>query len=158
MTTGKPITDVNSITRNRIDAVAAHLALTGSGGGDTSPCVASATTACFQSGRFEAKVTWTTASGPGSANVMFFGGQRASTEETAFFQFFSPTNFEMGLKILNACIPVFNNKYWIFISGLTDQGWLVRIRDTSTGQVQTYNNTLGTLSTTFRDQSSFSCN
>lgn len=126
--------------------------------GDTSPCVASSTTACFQNGRFEAKVTWTTVSDTSSANVMVFGGQRASTEETAFFQFFSPTNFEMGLKILNACIPLFNNKYWIFISGLTDQGWSVRIRDTSTGQIQTYINTLGTLSTTFRDQSSFSCN
>lgn len=132
--------------------------LSPAGGGDTSPCVSSATTACFQNGRFEAKVTWTTISGTGSANIMSFGGQRATTEETAFFQFFSPTNFEMGLKVLNACIDLFNNKYWIFISGLTDQGWAVRIRDTRTGQVQTYTNNLGTLSTTFRDQTSFNCN
>ena len=63
----------------------------------------------------------------------------------------------MSLKVLNACIDIFNYKYWVFISGLTDQGWSVQVRDTVTGQIRTYTNSLGTLSTTFRDQTSFNC-
>lgn len=127
-------------------------------GGDTSPCVQTASTACLQNGRFEVEVNWTTVDGSGAANAMAFNGQRAQTNESVFFQFFGATNFEMGLKILNACTPLFNNKFWVFISGLTDQGWSLRVRDTQTGEVKTYANNLGTLSTAFRDQTTFDCN
>ena len=40
MGTGKPITDVHGITRNRIDAVQAYQSLTGGGAG---PCIDSPT-------------------------------------------------------------------------------------------------------------------
>jgi hypothetical protein len=128
--TGKPITDVNSITRNRIDAVAAFQFLGGSG--NSSPCVLDANTACLQSSRFEVRVGWATSSAAGSGQVMSFGGQRTENNDSVFFTFFSATNFEMGVKVLNACIPVLGNKYWVFVSGLTDQGWTVTIRDTVT--------------------------
>jgi len=88
---------------------------------------------------------------------MSFGGQRAEGLESAFYFFQSPTNFEMGVKVLNACIPAFGDKFWVFISGLTDQGWQVTIRDTQTGAIKTYSNARGHLSTTFSDTAAFTC-
>ncbi|HEX5760412.1 MAG TPA: S8 family serine peptidase [Thermoanaerobaculia bacterium] len=147
MTTGRPLTDVNGITRNRIDAVAALQAL--GGGANTDPCVRDGETACLVSSRFEVEVDWQSSSASGDAQVMSFNGQRAENNDSAFFWFFSATNFEMGLKILDAC--VFNGKFWVFISGLTDRGWTVRIRDTQTGATKTYSNPVGRLTPTTAD-------
>jgi hypothetical protein len=119
-------------------------------------CVEAADTACLQSGRFEVKVDWETSTNTGSGQVISFGGQRAENNESAFWWFFSPTNFEMGVKVLNACVPPFNS-WWVFTSGLTDQGWTVHVRDTTTGATQTYSNALGHLSSTFADTSAFTC-
>ena len=155
MTTGRPLTDVNGITRNRIDAVAALQAL--GGGGSNGPCVRDADTACLQSDRFEVNITWTNNQGSGTAQVMSFGGQRTENNEAAFYYFQSPTNFEMGVKVLNACVPFLGNKFWVFVSGLTDQGWIVNVRDTQTGATKTYSNPVGKLSTTFADTAAFNC-
>jgi hypothetical protein len=122
---------------------------------DTAPCLAGASTACLQGGRFEAKVEWQTASTSGVAQVMSFGGQRAENGDSSFFWFFTSTNFEMGLKILNAC--GLNNKFWVFISGLTDQGWTVSLRDTATGATKTYSNAVGHLTSTTADTAALSC-
>jgi hypothetical protein len=121
------------------------------------PCVPNAETACLQGGRFEVKIGWSNSSGSGTGSVMSFGGQRAENNDSAFYSFQSPTNFEMGVKMLNACIPLFGNKFWVFVSGLTDQGWQVTVRDTQTGATKTYSNTQGNLSETFADTSAFDC-
>ena len=118
-------------------------------------CSPEAGTACLQSGRFEVKVDWQTASAGGAGQVMSFGGQRAGNDESVFWWFFSPTNFELGVKTLNAC--GFNGKFWVFLSGLTDQGWTVHVRDTTTGATKTYSNALGHLSQTSADVSAFDC-
>lgn len=120
------------------------------------PCVEAADTACLQSGRFEVKVDWDSSTSTGSGQVMSFGGQRAENNESAFWWFFSPTNFEMGVKVLNACVAPFNS-WWVYTSGLTDQGWTVHVRDTTTGATQEYSNALGHLSSTFADTSAFTC-
>lgn len=153
MTTGKPLTGANGVTRGRIDAVAALQAL---GGGGTGACVRDADTACLVGNRFEVEVDWQTAAASGAAQVMTFTGQRAENDDSAFFWFFSPTNFEMGLKILNACAPPFNS-FWVFISGLTDQGWTVHIRDTQTGATKTYANAVGVLTPTTADTAALAC-
>ena len=121
----------------------------------TGACTSDATTACLQSGRFEVKVDWQSATATGAGQVMSFGGQQARSDESVFWWFFSPTNFEMGVKALNACAV--NGKFWVFLSGLTDQGWTVHLRDTQTGAFQTYANTLGQLSRTVADTAAFSC-
>jgi len=120
-----------------------------------SACVRDADTACLLSGRFEVGVVFD-AGTTGTAQVMSFGGQRAENDESVFFTFFSGTNFEMGVKALRAC-GVLNDKHWVFVSGLTDQGWTVTVRDSLTGAVKTYSNAAGHLSTTFADTSAFSC-
>jgi hypothetical protein len=112
-------------------------------------CVPDADTACLAGGRFDVGVTFQSATQSGNAQVMTFGGQRAENNESVFFTFFSGTNFEMGLKVLDAC--GINGKFWVFVSGLTDQGWVVTIRDTQTGAVKTYSNQIGQLSATFAD-------
>jgi len=122
----------------------------------TTGCVRDASTACLQSGRFEVKVDWQTATSQGAAQVMNFGGQRTENEESAFWWFFGANNFEMGVKVLNAC-NASAPRYWVFVSGLTNQGWTVHIRDWQTGAVKTYSNPLNKLSTTFSDTSAFSC-
>jgi hypothetical protein len=123
----------------------------------TAACVRDAGTACLQGERFEVDAAWQNAAGSGVASIMSFGGQRTENAEAAFYSFQSPANFEMGVKVLNACIPAFGNKYWVFISGLTDQGWTVTVRDTRTGAVKTYSNPIGHLSTTFADTAAFDC-
>ena len=123
----------------------------------TTGCVRDATTACLQSGRFEVKVDWQTATAQGAAQVMSFGGQRTENDESVFWWFFGATNFEMGVKVLNACSSNPNSKYWVFVSGLTNQGWTVHIRDCRRGPSKTYSNPLDKLSTTVSDTSAFSC-
>jgi hypothetical protein len=120
-------------------------------------CVPNAETACLQGGRFEVKVNWNNNSGAGTAKVMSFGGQRTENDDSVFYYFQSPTNFEMSVKMLNACIPLFGNKFWVFVSGLTNQGWQVNVRDTQTGATKTYSNTQGNLSETFADTTAFDC-
>lgn len=136
-----------------IDAVKA---VDAAGGGSTL-CVRDADTACLIGGRFEVEVDWQTGTGTGKAQVMDFGGQRTENDQSVFWWFFGPTNFEMGVKVLQACVPSLGNKYWVFVSGLTDQGWTVRVRDSQTGATKTYMNAPGHLSTTFADTGAFNC-
>jgi subtilisin family serine protease len=150
---GVPLTDVNFITRNRIDAVDAY-AILSSLGGDT--CTPSDEIACLIGGRFEVSIGWVTNSDSGPGRVMSFNGARASSDQSAFFWFFNAENFEMGVKMVDACS--FNGQYWVFVSGLTNQGFEVTVRDTVTGTIKRYINPLGKFPTTVGDTSAFSCN
>ncbi len=105
-------------------------------------CADDADTACHLGGRFAVEVDWTTVSDSGSAEVMSFGGQRAASDQSSFWWFFDPANFEMGVKMVDACVPPFN-AYWVFVSGLTNQGFTVNITDTTTGLSKPYSNPLG---------------
>jgi hypothetical protein len=147
---GPPGVD-NAFGAGRADALAAADALVTTVG----PCVEDAQTTCLVNGRFEVKLNWQTASGTGPGQVMSFGGQRAESDESAFFWFFSPSNFELGLKILDACAV--NQKFWVFISGLTNQGWTAHLRDSQTGVTRTYSNALNNLTKTTADTAALSC-
>lgn len=105
-------------------------------------CVADGDTACHLADRFRVEVTWTTVEGTGSAQVMSFGGQRASSDQSSFWYFFNPENFEMGVKMVDACVEPFN-AYWVFVSGLTNQAYDVTVTDTVTDTVRHYTNPLG---------------
>jgi hypothetical protein len=118
-------------------------------------CTPDATTACLGGGRFQVTVDWQTSTASGAGRVMSFGGQRAENDDSVFYWFFSSTNFEMGLKVLDGCAV--NGKFWVFVSGLTNQGWTVHVHDTATGATKTYSNALGHLTTTTADTSALSC-
>ncbi|MCZ7652162.1 MAG: trypsin-like peptidase domain-containing protein [Thermoanaerobaculia bacterium] len=123
----------------------------------TGPCVRDATTACLLGGRFEVKVGWQTGVDAGTASVMSFGGQRAESDESVFWFFFDAANFEMGVKVLDACIPALGNRFWVFVSGLTNQGFTVTVRDTETGALRVYANPLGLYPQTVGDTDAFPC-
>ncbi len=118
-------------------------------------CTRNAETACLLSNRFEVKVTWRTSQSSGNAKVMSFGGQRAESDQSAFYYFYDAANFEMGVKVLNGC--GINNRFWIFVSGLTNQEFKVTVRDTKTGAVKTYSNPMGKYPTTIGDTSALPC-
>ncbi len=105
-------------------------------------CADDADSACHLGGRFQVEVTWTTIEGSGAAQVMSFGGQRAASDQSSFWYFFDPANFEMGVKMVDACVPPFN-AYWVFVSGLTNQAYDVAITDTTTDITRHYTNPLG---------------
>jgi len=72
---------------------------------------------------------------------MSFSGQRASSDQSSFWWFFDPANFEMGVKMVDACS--LSDTFWVFVSGLTNQAYTVTITDTFTGRTRTYSNPLG---------------
>ncbi|MGE0641386.1 MAG: trypsin-like peptidase domain-containing protein [Thermoanaerobaculia bacterium] len=120
-------------------------------------CVADADTACLLGGRFKVEVTWQTLSGSGAAQVMYFNAERAETDQSAFFWFFNPTNFEMGVKMVDACVAPYN-RFWVFYSGLTSQGFQVRVTRMADGLVKTFApNPIDNLPTTVGDTDAFTC-
>jgi hypothetical protein len=66
-------------------------------------------------------------------------GQAVSeTSDTGMFWFFSENNLEVIVKVVNGC--VFNQRYWVFLSGLTNVAVTVRVTDTQTGILHSYTN------------------
>jgi hypothetical protein len=119
-------------------------------------CVETATSACLLSGRFQVSAAYdNTTTGIGSGSVLSFGGTRAESDESVFFYFTDPSNFEMGAKILDACS--INNSFWFFFGGLTNQGFGVDVLDTQTGNHHYYLSNDGTTAVTITDTASLPC-
>ena len=87
---------------------------------------------------------------------MSFNGERASSDQSSFWFFFDNANFEMGVKMVDACVPPFD-RFWIFVSGLTNQGYTVTVRDTVGGGVKSYSNQLGDYPQTIGDTDALPC-
>ncbi|MEO8277485.1 MAG: trypsin-like peptidase domain-containing protein [Thermoanaerobaculia bacterium] len=120
-------------------------------------CVRDATTACLLNGKFKVQVTYQTATASGPAQIMSFGGQRAENVESAFFWFFNATNFEMGVKMVDACVEPFNRS-WVFFSGLTSQGFQVTVTRMSDLVQKVYPaNPVNHIPTTTADTDAFTC-
>ncbi|HEV8239778.1 MAG TPA: hypothetical protein VGS57_10445 [Thermoanaerobaculia bacterium] len=94
-----------------------HLAAYDGTFGTVGSCARDSRHACLLNGRFDVSVAFVSNSGSGNAQLMSFNSQRAETDESAFFWFFNPANFEMGIKMVDACVPLFGNKFWVFASG-----------------------------------------
>ena len=71
-------------------------------------------------------MTWSRDGGAASGEVMSFGPSRAASDQSVFWFFFDPANFEMGVKMVDACVEPFNS-FWVFVSGLTNQAYDVAI-------------------------------
>lgn len=71
------------------------------------------------------------------------------------FCFFSQSNPEMMVKVLNACS--LNNRFWVFFTAGTNIGFTVSIRDTTTGQVKTYLNPDNKAAVPVQDTDAFVC-
>ncbi len=100
------------------------------------PCVADARTLCLSDGRFQVRAAYDTDSASGDGKAV------AVTSDTGYFWFFSPSNVEMVVKVLNGC--GLNQNYWVFAGGLTNVGVTLTVTDTQTGVTRSYRNPRGT--------------
>jgi concanavalin A-like lectin/glucanase superfamily protein len=101
-------------------------------------CTTSPSTLCVGTGgRFSIQTSWKTVSSSGNGTTASF-----TTSESGLFTFFSPTNVEMVVKVLNACGV--NNRFWVFAGGLTDQHVEMEVTDITHGVTKRYFNYLGT--------------
>ena len=122
-------------------------------GGDTTPCVAGPHTLCLgDGGRFKVEVTWSSqSSGSGSANAVPLAG----APQSGLFYFIDPTNIEMLVKVLNACIPALGNHYWVFYAATTNVQFSLTVTDTQTGQSKNYTNALNHAASPVQDTNAF---
>jgi hypothetical protein len=112
--------------------------------------VASPTTLCLNGGRFSVTATYRTIDGR-TGN----GTGVALTSDSGYFWFFSASNIEVVLKVLNACTQV-PPRYWVFAAGLTNVEVTMTVTDTLTGvQVPPYVNPLGTPFQPIQDTDAF---
>lgn len=124
----------------------------GAGGGDTSSCYESATTACLLNRRFELTVNWRTQdgnSGPG------FRKPIAGSDNSMLFWFFDEGNIELLAKVLDGC--GFNDYFWVFSAATTNVEYTFTVRDTSSGRSVQYFNRQGDPAPAVTDTSAFPC-
>ncbi len=112
------------------------------------PCVEGAQTLCLNHDRFSVKVRWKTPDGESGPGVVI-----PFTHESGVVWFFSATNLELMIKVLDACGPF--ERYWVFIGGITNVEFLVTVVDTQTGKVRVYLNEQGHSANAVTDTSAF---
>jgi hypothetical protein len=118
------------------------------GNGGSQPCVASSTALCLRGGRFQVSARYRTPQGSeGAAQVVQLTG------DTGYFWFFSDTNVEVVLKVLDGC-PV-NGHHWVFAGGLTDVEVRITVTDSESGAVRQYSSPLNTPFRPLQDTSAF---
>ena len=112
-------------------------------------CRPSAGATCLQDSRYEVTVDWWTADGQsGEAQVADVG-----TADSGLFWFFSSTNWELLVKVLDACAV--NDHHWVFGAATTDLGYRVTVTDTETGSVREYRNEAGEAAQAIADVTAF---
>jgi hypothetical protein len=105
---------------------------------------------CLQGGRYAVTAEW-----EAHDHSTGFGQPVQLTADTGAFWFFGANNYEVVLKVLDACIK--NGRFWVYGGGLTDVGVVLRVHDNVTGVEHLYTNELGTAFEPIRDTSTFPC-
>ncbi len=100
------------------------------------PCAPGTTTLCLSGGRFEVQVSWKDfqdRTGSGQAVAL--------TPDTGYFWFFSASNVELIVKVLDA--RALNGHFWVFYGALSNVEYELTVRDTQTSDIQIYANPAG---------------
>ena len=113
-------------------------------------CAANATTLCLNNNRFKVQATFATAAGQ-TGNGMAV----PETTDTGLFWFFSASNIEVIIKVVNACSFAGGPRYWVFAGGLTNVQVVLTVTDTETGITRTYTNLQGTAFAPIQDTNAF---
>ncbi|MCP3959475.1 MAG: hypothetical protein GY719_16620 [bacterium] len=117
---------------------------------NTEPCVPGPNTLCLNDGRFKVEVDWRDfvgQDGPGTDLEL-------PSPDSGLLWFFSPNNWEMLVKVLDAC--TFNPpRFWVFAAATTDVEYELRVTDSVTGFSKTYTNPLGVASPAVTDSDAF---
>ena len=96
---------------------------------------------CLNDGRFKVDIHWRNFAGqvgPATGSLLGPG------DDTGLFYFFDPDNWEMLIKVFDACDRPEFNSFWVFASGLTNVEVDITVTDTENGAVKTYTNPLNT--------------
>jgi hypothetical protein len=100
--------------------------------------------------RFRVKLGWTTRqglTGPGITKNL--------TGDTGYAFFFSESNVEVLLKVLDGC--GINGHFWVFAAGLTNVRTDITVADTQTGAIRIYHNPLDQPFQPIQDTSAMAC-
>lgn len=97
-------------------------------------CVPSTTALCLTDDRFRVSAVWRLANGTSGS-----GQAVPLTTDSGYFWFFSETNVELVVKVLNACGNP-NPRFWVFAGGLTNVGVTLTVVDTKTNTTKVYDN------------------
>jgi hypothetical protein len=112
------------------------------------PCVQTTTAMCLNNDRFRVQALFLTPQGQsGEAHAVKL------TDDSGYLWFFSATNIEAVVKVLNGCVV--DNNYWFFAGGLTNVRVLTVVVDTSRGSVRAYLNRQGRAFQPIQDTTAF---
>jgi hypothetical protein len=96
------------------------------------------------------EVAWSTGTSTGQGAVV----PLPSAPDSGLFYFFAPSNIEMLIKVLNACVPPFNH-YWVFFAATTNVEFGVVVTDTQNGKTRAYYNPLNRAALPVQDLDAF---
>lgn len=105
----------------------------------------------LQDGRFEVFIDWRDFDNRTGVGKPVPG----ATDDSTLFTFFGGENWEVLVKILDAC--TLNGKFWVLTAAATTVEYTITIEDTLTGAVWTYDNPLGFPSPAVTDIEAFDC-
>ena len=103
---------------------------------------------CANNDRFRVAVAWCTGTGAGPGSVV----PLPSAPDSGLFYFFAPSNIEMLIKVLNACVF---NRYWVFFAATTNVEFGVVVTDTQNGKTRAYYNPLNRTAPPVQDVDAF---
>jgi hypothetical protein len=110
-------------------------------------CIPNDTTFCVND-RFQIRATFTANGTSGNAHAVTL------TSDTGYLWFFSSTNVEAVIKVLNGC--TLNNRYWVFAGGLTDVHVVITVVDLQNNNAtKTYTNPANTPFRPLQDTNAF---
>ena len=101
-------------------------------------CQPSATALCLQGGRYRVESRWRDFQGNGGT-----GKAVPLSGDTGTFWFFSPSNVEVLLKVLDG--RGVNGHFWVFYGALSNVEYTLTVTDTQTGLARRYSNPAGQL-------------
>jgi hypothetical protein len=103
-----------------------------------SPCIPGGTTLCLNGNRFRVELAWRDPEGSTR-----FGQAIPMSRDAGYFWFFSASNAEILIKILDG--RALNGHFWVYFAALSDLELEFRVTDTETGILKTYTKPAGRL-------------
>lgn len=120
--------------------------------GEVALCVEDDETLCLADDRFQVQVDWRTPQGDSGTGTV-----EELSDNSGLVWFFDPDNYEMLVKVLDACSTF--DKYWVFFAATTNVDFTVTVTDTDTGVVKEYTNPAGQAAEPVQDTFTFEgCN
>ena len=114
-------------------------------------CTPSATALCLHGGRYRVEVTWRNFAGTQGVGSVVPG----ATTDSGLFWFFAPANWELMVKVLDACAD--SGYHWVFAAATTTVEYTLTVTDTATGAAAVYRNPLGQTAKTVTDTQALGC-